>query len=159
VIAERHKFWTASQEERESVSEFVARLKKLASTCSFGAFLSEALRDRLVSGLHPRMSRTQRHPLSIRELTYTAAHDKCIADEMAGKANIEHMGGSAIGEAEKVQHVNSGLNVEQNSKREDKFKSCADIQQRSESCRFKNATRHHCHKEGHIRPVCKARLS
>ena len=32
VIAERHKFYTASQEESESVSEFVVRLKKLAST-------------------------------------------------------------------------------------------------------------------------------
>ena len=47
VIAERHKFWTASQGESESVSEFVGRLKKLASTCSFGKFLSQALRDRL----------------------------------------------------------------------------------------------------------------
>ena len=45
VIAERHKFWTASHEEGESVSEFMVRLKKLASTCSFGAFLSQALRD------------------------------------------------------------------------------------------------------------------
>lgn len=61
VIAERHKFWTASQEENESVSDFVVRLKKLASTCSFGAFLEEALRDRLVSGLQSKMSRTQRH--------------------------------------------------------------------------------------------------
>ena len=48
VIAERHKFWTASQEENESVSDFVVLLKKLASTCSFGAFLEEALRDRLI---------------------------------------------------------------------------------------------------------------
>ena len=31
VIAERHKFWTASQGERESVSEFIVRLKKFAS--------------------------------------------------------------------------------------------------------------------------------
>ena len=95
VIAERHKLWTASQEEGESVSEFVVRLKKLASTRSFGAFLSKVLRDRLASGLHPKISRTQRHPLSIRELTYSMAHDKCIADEMAGKANIEHIGDSA----------------------------------------------------------------
>ena len=156
VIAERHKFWTASQEESKNMSEFVVRLKKLASTCSFGAFLSEALRDRLVSGLHPKMSRTQRHLLSIRELNYAAAHDKCIADEMAGKANIEHMGDSANSTAEKVQHVNSGLNVEQNSKRADKCKSCGSIQHQSESCRFRNATCHHCHKKGHIRSVCKA---
>ena len=45
VIAERHKFWTASQGDSESVSEFVVRLKKLASTCSFGEFLSQALSD------------------------------------------------------------------------------------------------------------------
>ena len=87
VIAERHKFWTASQEENESVSDFVVRLKKLASTCSFGAFLEEALRNRLVSGLHSEMSRMQHHLLGVRELTFTAAHDRCIADELANKAN------------------------------------------------------------------------
>ena len=118
VIAKRHKFWTASQEEGESVSEFVVRLKKLVSTRSFGAFLSQALRDRLVSGVHPKMSRTQRHLLSIRELTYSMAHDKCIADEMAGKANIEHMGDSANSDAV-VQQVSSRRNVEHNSKRAD----------------------------------------
>ena len=84
------------------MSEFVVRSKKLASTCSFGTFLSQALRDRLVSGLHPKMSKTQRHLGSIRELTYSMAHDKCVADEMAGKANIEHMADSANSYAEKV---------------------------------------------------------
>ena len=84
------------------MSEFVVRSKKLASTCSFGTFPSQALRDRLVSGLHPKMSKTQRHLGSIRELTYSMAHDKCVADEMAGKANIEHMADSANSDAEKV---------------------------------------------------------
>ena len=144
VIAEWHQFWMASSEEGESVSEILVRLKKLASTCSFGAFLSQALRDRLVSGLHPKMSRTQRHLLSIRELTYSMAHDKCIADEMAGKANIEHMGDSANSDAE-VQQVSSRRNVEHNSKRADKCKSCGTMQHGSESCRFRNATCHHCH--------------
>ena len=158
MIAERHKFWTASQEESESVSEFMVRLKKLASTCSFGAFLSQSLRDRLVSALHPKMSRTQRHLLSIRELTYSMAHDKCIANGMAGKANIGHMGDSTNSDAE-VQQVLSTRNVEPNSKRADKCKSCGSMQHGSESCRFKNATCHHCQKKGHIRPICKACLS
>ena len=70
------------------------------------------------------------------------AHYKCIADEMAGKANIEHMGDSANSAAE-VQQVSSRRNVEQNSKRADS----------------KNATCHHCQKKGHIRPICKTRLS
>ena len=33
------------------MSEFAANLKKLASTCDFGTFLSDALRDRFVCGL------------------------------------------------------------------------------------------------------------
>ena len=40
----------------------------------------------------------------------------CIADEMVGKANIEHMGDSANSDAEKVQKVYSRRNVEQNNK-------------------------------------------
>ena len=87
------------------------------------------------------------------------AHDKCIADEMAGKANIEHMGDSDNSDAEMVQQVYSRRNVEQNSKRADKCKPCGRMQHGSESCRFKNATCHHCQKKGHIHPICKARLS
>lgn len=68
VIAERRKFWTAYQGEGESVSAFVVRLKKLSSTCNFGAFLEEALRDRLVSGLHPSRARTQRQLLTVKDL-------------------------------------------------------------------------------------------
>ena len=55
----------------------MVRLKKLASTCSFGAILEEAHRDRLVSGLHSKISRTQRHLLAVREQTFTAARDQC----------------------------------------------------------------------------------
>ena len=165
VIAERHKFWTASQGESESVSEFIVRLKKLALTCSFGEFLSQALRDRLVCGLHSKMSRTQRHLLLIRDLTYVVAHDKCVADEMAGKANIEHMGESACGEVNKVQNVSSfrgrnntssGHSKVQIGENADKCKSWRSVQHCSESSKFRNATFHHCKWKGHIHPVCKA---
>jgi len=64
VIADRHKFWTGSQEGTESISESVVRVKKVAATCNFGAFLTEALRDRFVSGLHSKMVRTQRYLLA-----------------------------------------------------------------------------------------------
>ena len=109
MIAQRHKFWTVSQEESESVSVFVARLKKLASTCSFSESLFQDLGDRLVSGLHPKMSRTQHHLLLIRHLTYTVARDECLADKMAGKANMDHMGESARGVVRKVRAVSFSL--------------------------------------------------
>ena len=83
-------------------------IKKLASTCSFGAFLEKALRDRLVSRSHSKMSRTQHHLLAVRELTFTAARDRCIADELANKANKEHMGEPVNEEANKIQDVNQG---------------------------------------------------
>lgn len=35
MIAERHKFWTASQGEHETISDFVVSFKKLACTCNF----------------------------------------------------------------------------------------------------------------------------
>ena len=51
VIGERYRFYKRVQKESESVSDFVVMLKKLASTCEFGNFLNEALRDRFVCGL------------------------------------------------------------------------------------------------------------
>ena len=95
VIAERHKFWTALQEESEAVCDFIVRLQKLARTCGFGGFLQEALRDRLVSGLHPKMKKTQCHLLVMRDLSFQTAREKCVADELAMKANDLYMGATA----------------------------------------------------------------
>ena len=41
VIAERFKFYRRSQGEGESVVDFVAELRRLASSCEFGDFLNE----------------------------------------------------------------------------------------------------------------------
>ena len=159
VIAERHKFWTAQQGERESVADFVVRLKYLASTCSFGAFLPEALRDRLVSGLHSKMSRVQRQLLAIRELTFADARAKCIAEEMAGAANQQHMAGAASGS--EVHRVDRDLGQErrpyrQTGKPVGRSCKCCGGPHPADRCKFKDATCHHCKKKGHIRPVCRA---
>ena len=172
VIAERHKFWTAHQQERESVADFVVRLKNLASTCSFGTFLSQALRDRLVSGLHPKMSRVQRQLLSVRDLTFEDARAKCIAEEMAGAANKQHMGGAASGAsgAHRVdhrpkqprsskQHHHAGKPSGSKPTYSDRKCKCCGGDHRKEDCKFKAATCHNCKKKGHIRPVCRSMKS
>ena len=121
-----------------------------------------------MSGFHQKMSRTQRNLLSIRLLTYAMAHDRCLEDEMAERANREDMGDSAVADTNKVQtfgsykgkkkasgnrsSLSSGGNVE-------KCNCCDGTAYRVDSCRFKNAICHHCQRRGHIRPVCKARLS
>ena len=162
VIAERHKFWTASQEENESVSGFVVRLKKLASTCSFGALsVEETLRDILVSGLHSKMSRTQRHLLAVREPTFTVARDRCIADELANKANKQHMGEPVSEEANNMQDLNQGNGRKSNGGRRSnsqRYEACGSKAHGFDVCKIKNATCHRCQQKGHMRPVCKARL-
>ena len=51
TIAERFKFHRRNQGENESVSQYLAELRKLSEKCEFGDYLEEALRDRLVCGL------------------------------------------------------------------------------------------------------------
>jgi hypothetical protein len=54
VIAERYRFYHRDQRTDESIAEYLAVLKKLASTCKFRNFLDEALRDRLVCGVRSK---------------------------------------------------------------------------------------------------------
>ncbi len=51
VIAERFHFQKRDQVPDESLAEYDAVLRKLATHCNFGAYLTEALRDRFVAGL------------------------------------------------------------------------------------------------------------
>ena len=51
VIAERFNFHRRDQLPRETVAGYIAELRRLATKCSFGSYLEEALRDRLACAL------------------------------------------------------------------------------------------------------------
>ena len=51
VIAERFHFHRRNHATGESIAQYVSDLRRLATDCKFGGYLSEALRDRLVYGL------------------------------------------------------------------------------------------------------------
>lgn len=51
VIAEHFRFYKRQQKNNETVSEYILALKELASTCEFGQFLNDVLRDQFVCGL------------------------------------------------------------------------------------------------------------
>ena len=51
VIAERFYFHRRDQGANESIAEYIAELRRLATNCEFGEYLNDALRDRLVCGL------------------------------------------------------------------------------------------------------------
>ena len=56
------------QKEGESIASYSVTLKKLSSTCEFGAFLPEALRDCLFCGMKDVPIQT--NLLSERDLTF-----------------------------------------------------------------------------------------
>lgn len=81
VIAERYKFYNVNQDANEDVKSFVARLKSSSQHCSFGQFLSECLRDRLVCGL--KSQAIKRKLLSENNLTFERAYDIALGMELA----------------------------------------------------------------------------
>lgn len=83
VIAQRFHFHKCDQLEGESIANYDARLKKLASHCNFGNHLEEALCDRFVCGL--RHEAIQRRLLSEGDLTYAKAMEIPGAMEAADR--------------------------------------------------------------------------
>ena len=84
VIAVRFQFHKRGQNHGESVAEYLAELHRLAARCAFGNYLEEALRDRLVCGLHSES--IQKRLLSEAELTLAKAVDLAQSLEAASKS-------------------------------------------------------------------------
>ena len=51
LIAERYKFYKRDQDERETITDYVAALRKLSLHCEFKEFLNDALRGKFVCGI------------------------------------------------------------------------------------------------------------
>jgi hypothetical protein len=92
------------------------------------------------------MTTTQKHLLAVRDLTFDGAKTKCIADEMAGKANREHMGKSAA----KVEEINK---VQQEIKNDPKCECCG-YNHTFEKCRLKHLFCNACNQKVHLQRVC-----
>ncbi|XP_023949372.2 uncharacterized protein LOC112053970 [Bicyclus anynana] len=82
-LAERYKFRHRKQGEAESISEYVAVLKKMSKTCDFGAGLQESLRDQLVCGIKSETIRQRLFAES--KLDFTKAYNLAVSLEAAEK--------------------------------------------------------------------------
>ena len=151
VIAERFHFHRRSQRPEETISEFLAELRRLATHCSFGDFLNDALRDRLVCGL--RSESIQRKLLSQRDLTLTQAVD--IAKGMEAATRDSH---ELQGQVPNIQAVRSSSATKKSSG-STQGKPCYRCGKKNhlpQQCHFKEAVCHKCNKKGHISKACKS---
>ena len=113
----------------------MASLRKLASRCKFGDFLSEALRDRLVCGLSSEA--IQKVLLAEGDLTLETAREIALGQEAATKRTKELKDGQNSSIL-KVAEPPPG-------------KRCGRCGRG-----YHNAKCHKCGKVGHIAPVCKS---
>ena len=81
TIVQRFNFNTRIQKEGETVSDFVAGLRRLSEHCKFAATLNDMLRDRLVCGIRDR--RLQQRLLAETDLTFKKALEISQAIEAA----------------------------------------------------------------------------
>lgn len=73
VIMQRYKFNARTQQPGESISTYVAELRKLTEFCDFGDSLNDMLRDKFVSGL--RNTKTQHRLLFVAQAIELADSD------------------------------------------------------------------------------------
>ncbi|KAL5477909.1 hypothetical protein EMCRGX_G024764 [Ephydatia muelleri] len=105
VTVQRYNFNSRSQRDGESVSHFVAELRKLSEHCDFGNSLENMLRDRLLCGI--RDVRVQRRLLAEAGLTFAncKAFGLAQTSELAEKnvQDLQHSEGTPVHPSHKVE--------------------------------------------------------
>ena len=141
IIAERYKFYCRDQSENETVTKYLAELRKLTLNCDFKDFLDQALRYRFVCGLQNNSIR--RRLLAERKLTLKPAIELAMEH-----ADLETQ---IISTDIKTENVNAMNNATRKCYRCNSTKHLANV------CRFKDAKCNNCHMEGHISKACRNR--
>ena len=163
IVAERFKFHQRTQKDGEAIATFAAELRRLASTCNFGEFLSEALRDQLVCGI--RSSSTQRKLLS-EERSFEQAMQMALADEVAdSEAKQIAPKHDSTSNTVPVDVVHKYQTVEKKFPEHQRNDNAVNATRKrcyrcngnhtQQQCRFKDATCHFCQKRGHIAEACR----
>ena len=140
IIAERYKFHKCTQEEGQSIREFLAKLQKLAETCEFGGYRDEALRDRLVCCISSQTIR--RKLLGQADLNLQKATDIAVRMELTDKEITQFSSDKQVYKVEFQECFRCGLRNHHPDK-----------------CFHKESECHTCKKMGHISPKCPQRSS
>ena len=151
IIAQRFHFHRRDQAQGESVAEYLAELRRLASKCNFGSYLDEALRDRLVCG--QRSEAIQKRLLSEPEPTLARVFEITQGVEAAHKQAQTLKTADTI----TVKKVDRRAPPQESAVVRGKpCYRCGKIGHAQQNCGFREATCHARGKRGHISRVCKS---
>ena len=179
ALVARYEFDNRARNAGETVSQYVAVLKHLATECKFNeAMRLERLRDRLVSGIRDKKMMSELLKLKLEELTFDIAVAKCIAIEQSYKDVEALQGGKEsdpvdLLESDSVDLLSQLGPVKKLKPRrearppEKKFPFHKESAEQScyrclgnhdcKSCPYKREKCYHCNKTGHLQRACKAK--
>ena len=146
IIVSRYKFNSRNRKAGEPVADYIVHLCQLAKDCDFKARLNDMLRDRLVCGVND--DRIQLKLLAEKDtLTFENAMELALAMEAASKNAKDLCAGITCATVNAVKQGN------QFKSPKGKCFSCGANHLR-QSCKYRDAECHKCHKKGHISRVC-----
>lgn len=175
TFVDKANFYEASRGPGESLGDWAARLRGLASYCDFGAALETTVRDRFVLGLGPGPERDRLFEQSPSTLTLSRAIE--LAEQAACAKEAKMRCSDAMLAKEEpiyqvVQQTNCGRGgdsrrirtrapvasgayprrvLQQDSVR---CEVCGMKNHNSEKCRYRRYTCQKCGKKGHLKKVC-----
>ena len=156
----RFKFNSRTRHQGETVSAYIAELKKLAIPCEFNgeAELKKMLCDRLICGIND--ARMQHRLLAEPELDYDRAFKLVQASESADKSTQEMDKAAAANTSAGIHRMSQPSKKPESHGTEPTESSCYRCggKHRANVCRFRTADCRYCGKKGHIARVCRSRL-
>lgn len=155
-IVQRFHFHNCKQQPGQSISAFIAELRKLSVHCNFGDQLENMLRDQIVCGVQdPAL---QRQLLLETALTFKSAEESAMAAETAAlNASILRMGISGPQAVHRTTHTpDTKMDMGATMEAVKRCFRCGALHVSSE-CKFSTAVCHLCKRRGHIAWVCMRR--
>ena len=164
TIIQRFNFHMQTQKPGETISDFVAQMRKLSEYCEFGDSLESMLLDRLVCGCKDH--RLQCKLLAESELSFEKAFKIAKAMEAAEKESkdlqdtpsttVNRLGRGTSGKQTTRNQFNRPPTQPQRAPVIPGCYRCG-AKHKATDCKFRDAECHFCKKKGHIAKVCRSK--
>lgn len=171
VLAERYRFRQRRQNGGESISAYVAELRKLSRFCDFGDKLDENLRDQFACGIRCDVIRqrlfaennmTFQKAVTLAGSIESAERDAAAVDAR-GEAGASTTGlllaGSATAAAGRRSSNMTDWGDSVNRMQVKSCSVCGSYYHTNRECKFKDYECSRCGKVGHLRRVCLAGMN
>jgi len=154
VIAERFHFRKRAQAPDESINNYVAELRQLATHCDFGEYLDQALRDCLVCGIcHENM---QKQLLSEANLTLSKVVKIACSIKVAEAQTTQLQSTNSVPVVKVTQTSKMPRRpLPETPGKFERCTRCGGSNYKAKECCHRNSKCYKCHKTGHLSSMCR----